>query len=65
MTVDQISCRQNVLAPRVIEPNFIKLFPHHCHSGKISLFLKISVWGAQKLTGENLKLIWGEFSTIS
>jgi hypothetical protein len=22
-------------------------------------------WGARKLTGENLKLVWAEFSTIS
>ncbi len=23
------------------------------------------VWGVQKLTGENLKLVWAEFSTLS
>ncbi len=27
--------------------------------------LLVSIWGAQKLTGENLKVVWAEFSTLS
>jgi hypothetical protein len=30
-----------------------------------SLILMHLFWGAQKLTGENLKLAWAEFSTLS
>ncbi len=25
----------------------------------------VSIWGARKLTGENLKVVWAEFSTLS
>ncbi len=40
-----------------------KVIARYKHS---SLFgNKVKKWGAQKLTGENLKLVWAEFSTIS
>jgi hypothetical protein len=47
----------NVIKPSVVSP-FSK--------GKGDLRLQKEImWGAQKLMGDNLKVVWAEFSTLS
>ncbi len=47
----------NVIMPSVVAP---------FSDGKSDLRLQKEImWGAQKLTGDNLKVVWAEFSTLS